>query len=119
MLEALDLPYRVVQMCTGDLSFTAANEVRPRSLGARIATSGWRSRPARTSAISRRGGPTSASGRKREAKPQFVHTLNGSGLALPRTMIAIMENYQNPDGSFDMPDVLLPYMDGVTRISGA
>jgi seryl-tRNA synthetase len=46
------------------------------------------------------------------AKPEFVHTLNGSGLGMPRTMIAIMENYQQPDGSIVVPEVLRPYMGG-------
>ncbi len=46
-----------------------------------------------------------------------MHTLNGSGLALPRTMIAIMENYQQPDGSIDVPEVLLPFMGGIGRIT--
>jgi seryl-tRNA synthetase len=52
-------------------------------------------------------------------RPQFVHTLNGSGLGMPRTMIAIMENYQQPDGSIDIPHVLRPYMGGIERITRA
>ena len=54
---------------------------------------------------------------KRGAKPGYVHTLNGSGLALPRTMIAIMENYQQEDGSFVIPEVLRPYMRGIEVIN--
>jgi seryl-tRNA synthetase len=50
------------------------------------------------------------------AKTEFVHTLNGSGLGIPRTMIAIMENYQNPDGSITVPDVLRPYLGGIDTI---
>ena len=50
------------------------------------------------------------------AKPEFVHTLNGSGLGIPRTMIAIMENYQNADGSITIPDVLRPFMGGREKI---
>ncbi|MFN5928501.1 MAG: serine--tRNA ligase, partial [Roseiflexaceae bacterium] len=50
------------------------------------------------------------------AKTEFVHTLNGSGLGIPRTMIAIMENYQNADGSITVPDVLRPYMGGLAVI---
>ncbi|HYP62111.1 MAG TPA: serine--tRNA ligase [Thermomicrobiales bacterium] len=118
VLEALDLPYRVVQMCTGDLSFTAANKVDIEvwAPGSQewlevSSCSNFRDFQARRANLRFR---PEAGGR-----PQYLHTLNGSGLALPRTMIAIMENYQNPDGSFDIPDVLLPYMDGVTRISGA
>jgi seryl-tRNA synthetase len=52
-------------------------------------------------------------------KPEFPHTLNGSGLALPRTMIAIMENGQQEDGGIGVPDVLLPFMGGVGRIARA
>jgi seryl-tRNA synthetase len=51
------------------------------------------------------------------ARPEFVHTLNGSGLALPRTLIAIMENYQQADGSITIPEVLRPYMRGVVEIN--
>ncbi len=50
------------------------------------------------------------------AKPEYLHTLNGSGLALPRVMIAVMETYQQPDGSITVPDVLRPYMGGLERI---
>ena len=56
--------------------------------------------------------------RERGGKPEFVHTLNGSGLAVGRTLIAVMENYQNPDGSVTIPSVLQPYMGGLTRIEG-
>lgn len=50
------------------------------------------------------------------AKPEYVHTLNGSGLALPRTVVALLETYQNPDGSVTIPEVLRPYMRGMERI---
>ncbi|GBC97406.1 Serine--tRNA ligase [bacterium HR16] len=50
------------------------------------------------------------------AKPEYVHTLNGSGLALPRLMIAVIENYQQPDGTIRIPEVLRPYLHGATRI---
>ena len=56
---------------------------------------------------------------ERGARPQFVHTLNGSGLALPRTMIAILENYQQADGSVVVPEVLRPYMRGIEVIRPA
>jgi seryl-tRNA synthetase len=56
--------------------------------------------------------------RPKGGKPEFVHTLNGSGLALPRTMIAVMETYQNEDGSISIPGVLKPYLGGIERISG-
>ena len=54
-----------------------------------------------------------------EKKPEFVHTLNGSGLAVGRTLVAVVENYQNEDGSITVPDVLVPYMGGVTKIESA
>jgi seryl-tRNA synthetase len=54
--------------------------------------------------------------REAGARPEHPHTLNGSGLALPRTMIALIENYEQPDGSIAVPDALRPYMGGVTRI---
>jgi seryl-tRNA synthetase len=56
--------------------------------------------------------------RERGAKPEFVHTLNGSGLALPRTIIALLENYQLEDGSVELPEVLQPYV-GSTRIAAS
>ena len=52
-------------------------------------------------------------------KPRFVHTLNGSGLAVGRTLVALMENYQQPDGSIAVPEALVPYMGGVTTIGGS
>ena len=57
--------------------------------------------------------------REQGAKPEFVHTLNGSGLALPRVMIAVMENYQEADGSVVIPEVLRPYMGGIDRLTAA
>ena len=56
-------------------------------------------------------------GGKKEAKADFVHTLNGSGLAVGRTVVAILENYQQPDGSVEIPSVLQPYMGGLERIT--
>jgi seryl-tRNA synthetase len=56
--------------------------------------------------------------RDSQAKPEFVHTLNGSGIAVGRCFAAIMENYQNADGSVTIPDVLIPYMGGLKTISG-
>ena len=117
VLEALELPYRVVQMCTGDLSFTAANKVDLEvwAPGSQewlevSSCSNFRDFQARRANLRFRPGGG--------GRPQFLHTLNGSGLALPRTMIAIMENYQNEDGSFNVPDVIQPYMDGANTIAG-
>jgi len=111
VLQRLELPYRVVQICTGDLSFTAAKkfDLEVWAPGSQewlevSSCSNFRDFQARRANIRYRP----AEG----ARPQYVHTLNGSGLALPRTLIAIMENYQQPDGSFVVPEVLRPYMGG-------
>jgi seryl-tRNA synthetase len=111
VLQKLELPYRVVQMCTGDLSFVSAKKIdlevwAPGSEDWLEVSScaNFRDFQARRANIRYR--PEDG------ARPQFVHTLNGSGLALPRTMIAILENYQQPDGSVVVPDVLRGYMGG-------
>jgi len=111
----LGLPYRVVQMCTGDLSFTAAAkyDIEVWAAGCRewlevSSCSNFGDFQARRANIRYRP----AVG----ARPEYVHTLNGSGLALPRVMIAILENYQRKDGSVVVPEVLRPYMGGVATI---
>ncbi|MFO7272305.1 serine--tRNA ligase [Sphaerobacter thermophilus] len=111
VLQRLNIPYRVVQMCTGDLSFTAAKkfDLEAWAPGSQdwlevSSCSNFRDFQARRANIRYRP----ADG----ARPQFVHTLNGSGLALPRTLIAIMENYQREDGTIEIPEVLRPYMGG-------
>ncbi|MEZ4523882.1 MAG: serine--tRNA ligase [Thermomicrobiales bacterium] len=116
LLERLGIPYRHVQMCTGDLSFVAAKKIDIEVWAPGCdewlevsSCSNFRDFQARRAGIRFRpegGGSTS-----------FVHTLNGSALALPRTMIAVIENYQNEDGSITVPDVLRPYMGGMERIS--
>jgi seryl-tRNA synthetase len=110
-LEALDLPYRVVQMCTGDLSFTAAKKIDLEVWAPGCdewlevsSCSNFRDFQARRASIRYR--PEAG------ARPVHAHTLNGSGLALPRTMIAIMENYQQADGTIVVPPILRPYMGG-------
>ncbi len=113
--RGLGLPYRVVQMCTGDLSFTAAVkydlEVWAPGCGEWLevsSCSNFKDFQARRANIRYRP--------EEGARAQFVHTLNGSGLALPRTMIAVMENYQQADGSIAVPEVLRPYMGGIEVI---
>ncbi|WP_026369499.1 serine--tRNA ligase [Kallotenue papyrolyticum] len=113
--RALGLRYRIVQMCTGDLSFTAAIkydiEVWAPGVGEWLevsSCSNFKDFQARRANIRFRPEPG--------AKPEYVHTLNGSGLALPRVMIAILENYQRADGSVAIPEVLQPYMGGITEI---
>ena len=114
--RALGLRYRVLQMCTGDLSFTAATkydlEVWAPGVGEWLevsSCSNFKDFQARRANIRFRREPN--------ARPEFVHTLNGSGLALPRIMIAIMENYQQPDGSILIPEILRPYMRGACSIA--
>jgi len=108
----LGIPYRVVQMCTGDLAFAAAAkydiELWAPGCGEWLEVSScslFTDFQARRANIRYRP--------EEGAKPRYVYTLNGSGLALPRVMIAVLETYQQPDGSVRIPDVLLPYMGGV------
>jgi seryl-tRNA synthetase len=111
----LGIPHRVVQMCTGDLGFAAAKkydvEMWAPGCGEWLevsSCSNCEAFQARRANIRYR--PDAG------AKPEFVHTLNGSGLALPRTLIAVMENYQQADGSIVIPEALRPYMGGVEVI---
>ena len=114
----LQIPHRVVQMCTGDLSFVAAMkydvELWAPGCGEWLevsSCSNFRDFQARRASIRYRPAP--------RAKPELVHTLNGSGLALPRVMIAILESYQQRDGTVAIPAVLQPYMGGRTVIERA
>ncbi|WP_404369235.1 serine--tRNA ligase [Sphingomonas sp. MMS24-J45] len=115
ILERLDLPYRKLLLCTGDMGFGARKtydlEVWLPGQGAYREISSC----SNTGAFQARRMNT----RYRvaaEKKTEFVHTLNGSGLAVGRTLVAVLENYQNADGSVTVPDALLPYMGGVTRL---
>ncbi|MBE3587905.1 MAG: serine--tRNA ligase [Thermoanaerobacteraceae bacterium] len=115
VLQLLGLPYRVVILCTGDLGFSSAKtydlEVWLPSYGAYkeiSSCSNFEDFQARRANIRFKEG---------KAKPQFVHTLNGSGLAVGRTVAAILENYQQPDGSVLIPEALVPYMGGITAIT--
>jgi len=121
ILEALDLPYRRMLLCTGDMGFGARktydlevwlpsqNTYREISscsycgdFQARRMNARWRPAPSEANA---------------KPKPEFVHTLNGSGLAVGRTLVAVLENYQNEDGSITVPDALRPYLGGLEVIS--
>ncbi len=115
VLQGLGLPYRVVRICIGDLGFTAAKkydiEVWMPSYGRYVeisSCSNFEDFQARRANIKYKDGQGS--------KAQFVHTLNGSGVAVGRTVAAIIENYQNEDGSITVPEVLVPYMGGKTVI---
>jgi seryl-tRNA synthetase len=111
----LGLPYRIVEMCTGDLSFVACRkfDIEVWAPGCKewlevSSCSNFGDFQARRANIRFRPGP--------QERPQYVHTLNGSGLALPRTLIAVLETGQQADGSVVVPQVLRPYMDGLERI---
>ncbi len=111
----LGIPYRVVQMCTGDLAFSAAAkydiELWAPGCGEWLEVSScslFTDFQARRANIRYRP--------EEGARPRFVYTLNGSGLALPRVMIAVLETYQQANGSVRIPDVLVPYMGGVEVI---
>ena len=113
VLQGLGLPYRVVQICIGDLGFTAAKkydiEVWMPSYNRYVeisSCSNFEDFQARRANIKYKDGQGS--------KAQYVHTLNGSGVAVGRTVAAIIENYQNEDGSITVPEVLVPYMGGNT-----
>ncbi len=115
VLQALGLHYRVVALSTGDLSFSAAKcydlEVWAPGVGKYLevsSCSNFEDFQARRGDIRFRPAPGE--------KPRFVHTLNGSGVALPRTVIALLENYQGEDGSVRIPEILQPYMNGLEKI---
>lgn len=116
VLQRLGLPYRVTQMCTGDLGFTAAKKYDPEvwmpSYGRYVeisSCSNFEDFQARRANIRFR--------REKGAKPEYVHTLNGSGIAVGRCLAAILENYQQADGSVVIPEALRPYMGGLERIT--
>lgn len=116
VLQLLGLPYRVLSMCTADLGFTAAKKydievwIPSYNTYREISScSNFEAFQARRANIRFR--------RENNAKPEHVHTLNGSGLAIGRTVAAILENYQQPDGSVVIPEVLRPYMRNVERIT--
>ena len=112
MLQKLGLHYRVMLLCTGDMGFASARPTTSRC-GCPSATSSAKFLPAPIANLSRRGARHSL--QPTGGKSDFVHTLNGSGLAVGRAWLAIMENYQQADGSILIPEALVPYM-GVDRI---
>ncbi len=115
ILQKLNLPYRVISLCSGDIGFSAAktydlevwvpSQNKYREISSCSNTEDFQ---ARRAMIKYRD--------KETKKSHFVHTLNGSGLAVGRTLLAIMENYQQDDGSIVIPEVLVPYMGGMTVI---
>ena len=116
LIVGLGLPYRVLLLCTGDMSFSCSKcydlELYAPGKDAWLecsSCSNFTDFQARRARIKYRPEP--------HLKSEFVHTLNGSGLALPRTIVAILENYQNEDGSVTIPKVLRPYMGGQEKIT--
>ncbi len=115
VLQKLGLPYRIVELCTGDLGFAAAKtydlevwfpaEKQYREISS---CSNFESFQSRRAGIRYRSSP--------KAKPDYLHTLNGSGVAVGRTFAAILENYQQEDGSVIIPEGLRPYLDGIDKI---
>ncbi len=115
VLQLLQIPYRVVMLASGDLSFAAAKCYDLEAYAPGVdkwlevsSCSHFEDFQARRANIRFKG--------KNTPKPVFVHTLNGSGLALARTMVAILENYQTPEGGILIPEVLQPYMRGLAQI---
>ena len=116
VLRGLNLPHRTITLCTGDMGFSAAKtydievwipaQDTYREISSCSNTEAFQARRAK---IRYRNEET--------GKLEFVHTLNGSGLAVGRTVTAILENYQNEDGSVTIPDALVPYMGGITKIT--
>ena len=116
VLEALNLPYRTVALCTGDLGFSAAKtydlEVWLPGQGA------YREISSCSNTLDFQARRMKARCKaKGDKQTQFLHSLNGSGLAVGRTLIAIMENYQQADGSIAVPEPLQAYMGGVKVIA--
>jgi len=115
VLQGLDLPYRVVSLCTGDLGFSAActtdlevwlpGQQNYREISSCSSFTDFQARRAKLRYRPAEGG-----------KARLVHTVNGSGLAVGRTMVAVLENYQQEDGSVVVPEVLRPYMGGLEAI---
>lgn len=116
ILQKLNLPYRVLSLCSGDVGFSAAktydlevwvpSQDKYREISSCSNTEDFQARRAMIKYRS-----------NEDKKSYFVHTLNGSGLAVGRTLLAIMENYQREDGSIEIPEVLIPYMGGIKEIS--
>ena len=115
VLEKLGLPYRRVLLCTGDMGFAAA---RTYDLEVWLPSQGtYREISSCSNCEAFQARRMQARWRNPESgKPELVHTLNGSGVAVGRALIAVMENYQNADGSITVPDALRPYMGGVEQI---
>lgn len=115
ILKALELPYRVVSLCTGDMGFGAAKTY---DLEVWLpAQNTYREISSVSNCEAFQARRLQARFRNAQGKPELVHTLNGSGLAVGRTLVAVLENYQQADGSVTIPKVLQSYMGGKTAIT--
>ena len=114
ILQKLELPYRVITLCTGDMGFSASKTFDLEVWLPAQNTYREISSCSNTEAFQARR--MQARFRNAQGKPEFVHTLNGSGLAVGRTLVAVLENFQNADGSVTIPIALRPYMRGAERI---
>jgi seryl-tRNA synthetase len=114
ILKRLELPFRTVTLCTGDLGFSSAKtyDIEVWLPG----QSAYREISSCSNFEAFQARRMQARYRDEKGKPQSVHTLNGSGLAVGRTLVAILENYQRADGGVDIPQALLPYMGGLKAI---
>ena len=117
ILQKLELPYRVMTLCTGDVGFAAAKTY---DLEVWLPGQGkYREISSCSNCEAFQARRLQARFRNAQGKPELVHTLNGSGLAVGRALVAVMENYQRADGGIDVPAALQPYMGGVTHIAPA
>jgi seryl-tRNA synthetase len=110
----LQIPFRVVQLCTADLSFASAVTYDLEMWAPGCAE--WLEVSSVSNCTDFQARRAKIRFKSKGGRPELLHTLNGSGLALPRTLIAVLENYQNEDGSVTIPEVLRPYMGGLDRI---
>ena len=114
VLQALNLPYRVVALSTGDMGFSAAKTY---DLEVWIpAQNTYREISSCSNCTDFQARRMQARVRRKDGRIELLHTLNGSGLAVGRTLVAVMENYQNADGSITVPEVLRPYLNGLEVI---
>jgi seryl-tRNA synthetase len=117
ILQKLELPYRVVALCTGDMGFAAA-----KTYDIEVwlpAQNTYREISSCSNCEAFQARRMQARFRNENGKPVLLHTLNGSGLAVGRTLVAVLENFQNADGSVSIPEVLQPYMNGLDRLRTA
>lgn len=117
ILQRLGLPYRVMSLCTGDMGFGATKTF---DLEVWLpAQNTYREISSLSNCEAFQARRMQARFRNPQGKPEMVHTLNGSGLAVGRTLVAVLENYQQADGSVEIPAVLRPYMGGLTHLKAA